>query len=181
MGGYGALTLGLRHPDMFVSIGSTSGALGYARSAGRRMRGEAPPQRPAARELTPEEQAARETRRRAPDARIGIDGFSSQVERTPAGRAFVTPEQADGYDPFQLIHTVPRDRLPHIYLDCGMEDGLVRVAREFAQVLVANDIPFDFMQMPGAHNAAYWTQSIGHFVPIQHEVMRRALGERPSR
>ena len=27
MGGYGAITLGLRHPEMFISIGSTSGAL----------------------------------------------------------------------------------------------------------------------------------------------------------
>jgi len=27
IGGYGAITLGLRHPEMFISIGSTSGAL----------------------------------------------------------------------------------------------------------------------------------------------------------
>ena len=30
MGGYGALMLGLRHPDMFCSIGSHSGALAFA-------------------------------------------------------------------------------------------------------------------------------------------------------
>jgi putative tributyrin esterase len=43
MGGYGAITLGLRHPEMFISIGSTSGALEHARQIARRMRGAAPP------------------------------------------------------------------------------------------------------------------------------------------
>jgi putative tributyrin esterase len=33
MGGYGAMTLGLRHPDMFAAIASMSGALATARSA----------------------------------------------------------------------------------------------------------------------------------------------------
>ena len=80
-----------------------------------------------------------------------------------------------------LIHQVPRDRLPRIYLDSGTEDGLVGVAREFALFPLDDDIPFDFMQMPGGHNGTYWTQSIGHIMSIQYEVMRRALGERPSR
>ena len=31
MGGFGAITLGLRNPEMFISIGSTSGALEHAR------------------------------------------------------------------------------------------------------------------------------------------------------
>ena len=188
MGGYGGLTLGLRHADQFVSIGSTSGALSYARSAARRMRGEIQPRagRPT-QQLTPEQQAARESsraRREAsrmrPNPSIGIDGFSSQAERSPTGRAFLTPESADAYDPFELILDVPRDELPHIYLDSGTEDNLINVAREFAQVLFEHDIPFDFMQMPGGHNGAYWVQSLGHIVSIQYEVIRRALGERPA-
>ena len=130
---------------------------------------------------TPEEQAARDEARRRPNPRIGIEGFSSQVERTPEGQPFVTAEDADAYDPFVLIHQVPSEQIPHIYLDSGTEDRLIQVAREFAQVLFENDIPFDFMQMPGAHNSTYWTQSIGHIMSIQYEVMRRALGERPVR
>ena len=188
MGGYGGLTLGLRHPELFVSIGSTSGALSYARGAARRMRGEIRP-RPSSptQELTVEQQAAREAsriRREAarirPNPSIGIDGFSSQAERSPLGRAFLTPENADAYDPFALILNVPREELPHIYLDSGTEDNLINVAREFAQVLFEHDIPFDFMQMPGRHNGAYWVQSLGHIVSIQYEVIRRALGERPA-
>ncbi len=92
----------------------------------------------------------------------------------------MTPENADAYDPFELILNVPREELPHIYLDSGTEDNLINVAREFAQVLFEHDIPFDFMQMPGRHNGAYWVQSLGHIVSIQYEVIRRALGERPA-
>jgi len=180
MGGYGSFTLGLRNPEMFISIGSTSGAISYGRDAARRARGEMPP-RGAGRQRSPEQQAARAEQQRRPNPRIGIEGFNSQIERTPEGRAFATAEDADAFDPFVLIHQVPHDQLPHIYMDSGTEDGLIRPAREFAQVLFENDIPFDFMQMPGAHNSAYWTQSIGHIMSIQYEVMRRALGERPVR
>ena len=179
MGGFGGLTLGLRHPEIFVSIGSTSGALSYARSAAARARGETPPR--AAPERTAEEQAAREARRARVNPSIGIEGFSSQAERTPPGRAFATAEDADAYDPFKLVLQVAQEDLPHIYLDSGTEDRLIGDARAFAQVLFENDVPFDFMQMPGGHNGDYWIQSLGHIVSIQYEVMRRALGERPVR
>ena len=179
MGGYGGLTLGLRNPELFVSIGSTSGALAYARRAAAEARGEVPPR--AAPQRTAEEQAAREARQARVNPSIGIEGFSSQAQRTPAGRAFATAEGADAYDPFKLVLQVPHEDLPHIYLDSGTEDRLIGDARAFAQVLFENDVPFDFMQMPGRHNGAYWIQSLGHIVSIQHEVMRRALGERPVR
>ena len=91
----------------------------------------------------------------------------------------MTLEDARRYDPFTLIPEVPRDRLPHIYVDCGTEDGLIDAAKAFIQILLDHDIPFDFMQMPGGHNPGYWTQAIGHSMSIQYEVMQRALGRRP--
>ncbi len=176
MGGYGGLTLGLRHPDLFVSIGSHSGALEYARGNMAEISGGAPRRD---RQRSPQEEAERNARRRRPNPEIGLAGFSSQEERTPLGDAFVTVEQAQRYDPFTLINEVPRDQLPHIYVDCGTEDGLIDAAKAFVQVLLDNDIPFDFMQMPGGHNPGYWTQAIGHSMSIQYEVMQRALGRRP--
>jgi S-formylglutathione hydrolase FrmB len=173
MGGFGAVTMGLRNPEMFISIGSTSGALEYGRQAAARMRGEMPPRAP--RQLTPQQEA----RRRQPNPLIGIDGFSSQVERTPSGTMFETPEQADAYDPFTLIKQVPREDLPHIYLDCGTEDRLIVGARKLAAYMMEEDVPFDYMQMPGRHNAAYWIEAIGRIMGVQYEVMQRALGQRP--
>ena len=170
MGGYGSLTLGLRHPELFISIGSTSGALEHARQAADRLRG-VPPRQPAS--------AVDEEARRRPNPVINIAGFSSQEERTPKGQEFAKPEDADAYDPFKLIQQVSKERLPHIYLDCGTEDRLIAGARALAQILFEKNIPFEYMQMPGAHNSAYWIQSIGHLMAAQYEVMQRALGQRP--
>ena len=178
MGGYGAITMGLRNPDLFVSIGSTSGALEYAHQRARRIRGLDPAPEP--RRRPPEEQAEFDARQRRPNPLIGIDGFSSQVERTPQGRPFVTAEHADAYDPFVLIDTLSPDEVPHIYLDCGTEDRLIVGAERLAAILLEKDIPFNYMQLPGAHNATYWIQSIGHIMSVQYEVMQRALGQRPT-
>ena len=111
---------------------------------------------------------------------IGIDGFSSQEERSPQGQEFVTAEDADAYDPFTIVAGLSNEQLPHIYLDCGTEDRLISGARELAGILMERDIPFDYMQMGGAHNAAYWIQAIGRIMGVQYEVMQRALGQRPS-
>lgn len=177
MGGYGSITLGMRNPELFISIGSTSGALEYSRQIARRIRGEAPPSEQ--RNLTPAELAAREERRQRVNPRILIEGFNSQALRTPLGQPFVTAEEADAYDPFKLIDTLPADQLPHIYLDSGTEDRLIEGARELAGILIERDIPFDYMQMSGRHNANYWIQSIGRIMAVQYEVMQRALGQRP--
>ncbi|MDO9477429.1 MAG: hypothetical protein Q7L07_12020, partial [Pseudohongiella sp.] len=61
----------------------------------------------------------------------------------------------------------------------GMEDGLITTALEFMQILLINDVPFEFMQARGRHNSEYWRRSAGHFMSIQYEVMQRALGNRP--
>lgn len=176
MGGFGAFALGLRHPEMFVSIGSTSGALSYARTAAATIG--------AGIDRTPQPRdPARQAQIDAADAFISkivaIPGFSTQDERTPKGVDFLTEEQATAYDPFSIIYNVPRSQMPHIYVDAGTEDGLINEARELAQLLMVNNVPFDYMQSRGRHNSEYWRRSIGHMMTIQHEIMHRALGHRP--
>lgn len=176
MGGFAALTLALRHPDMFASMGSTSGALSHARSAAEALRQGVdigPMQRP------PDVQARIAQADAFISRIIDIPGFSTQAQRTPAGAQFETVEQAEAYDPFELLYRVPKSRLPHIYIDAGTEDGLVAEAREFMQVLLINNVRFDYMQDRGGHNSEYWRRSIGHMMGIQFEVLQRALGNRP--
>lgn len=176
MGGFGAFSLGLRHPEMFISLGSTSGALNFARdraeaiAAGKILE-------PNAR--SPEQQEAIDRADEFISGIIDIPGFSKQDERTPQGVDFATEAQAQAYDPFQIIFSVQKSNLPHFYIDAGTEDGLVTVAREFMGVLLMNDVPFDFMQSHGKHNSEYWRRSIGHMMTVQYEVMQRALGKRP--
>jgi enterochelin esterase-like enzyme len=176
MGGFAAVSLGLRHPHMFVSVGSTSGALSYARGEAERIR-QGIPFQPRQRPADMQAQIA------AADAQISriidIPGFSTQEERTPSRAAFNTVVEAEAYDPFTIIYTVPKSQLPHFYLDAGTEDGLMAEARELLGILLLNNVAVDFMQAHGAHNSEYWRRSIGHMLTIQNEVMQRALGHRP--
>ncbi len=175
MGGYGAFTLALRHPDLFVSMASTSGALAHARNRATAIAAGAAMPRP--RSTSESEQMAQA------DAFIStiidIPGFSKQDDRHPDGIDFLTVEQAQAHDPFHIIYNVPKTRLPHIYIDSGMEDDLINTALEFMQILLINDVPFEFKQAQGRHNSEYWRRSVGHFMASQSEVMQRALGNRP--
>src|SRR5262249_42302427 len=146
MGGYGAMMLGLRHPEMFCTIGSHSGALAFAeRSAESVVKGEQPEflRRPWSDEVNP---------------KIKIDGFNSPRERTPQGRIFTTQEQCDAHDPFKLVLQVERDRLPYIYVDCGTDDGLITSNQRFCQLLMKHNIPFTYGQSRGGHLPPYWAR-----------------------
>lgn len=162
MGGYGGLMLGLRHPEMFGSIGSHSGALSFAKGFGDRLRSgnNTPPK-------------ARREPSKEPNPAIGIEGFSSQAERTPKGKLFTKPEEADAYDPFHLVLEVPKEKLPHIYIDCGTDDRLVGSARDFVKLLQEHNIPFTYAESPGGHNPAYWTREVAHSMAVQNEILRR--------
>ena len=164
MGGYGGITLGLRHPELFCAIGSHSGALSWAQQARQAL------------------QAGREpfvtwtNRQDNPGAGgLNIKGFSTQAERTPQGKIFLKPEDADAYDPFKLVLQIPADKLPHIYLDCGTEDGLIKSALEFTQLLTDNKIPFTYAQSPGGHAPTYWLREVELSMSVQYAVIRRHL------
>jgi putative tributyrin esterase len=168
MGGYGGLMLGLRHPDMFCSIGSHSGALQFARSGATRLRsGQTPPQRKNQPSDTPN-----------PD--IATEGFRSQAERTPKGKLFVKAEDADAIDPFKLVLSVPKEKLPHIYVDCGTEDGLLTPNREFVKILSDNKIPYVYGESPGGHNGPYWAREIHTSMAVQYAVLKRNLAKKPE-
>ena len=110
---------------------------------------------------------------------IGIPGFSSQVERSPKGKAFATAEDCAAYDPFQLVLTVPKEKLPHIYLDCGTEDRLIASNLEFVKLLTEHKIPFTFAESGGGHTAPYWAREVGHSMAVQYAIIRRNLAAGP--
>jgi putative tributyrin esterase len=165
MGGYGGLVLGLKHPELFCSIGSHSGAVAIAKQAGERLK---EGQGPALRKRTLSDK---------PDPRIGVEGFSSQVERSPKGQMFATAEDAAANDPFQLVLKVPRDKLPHIYVDCGTEDRLIEGSRAFVKLLMDHKIPFTYAESGGGHTAPYWAREVGHSMAVQYTVIQRNLAE----
>jgi len=166
MGGFGGLSLGLTHPDLFCSIGSHSGGLSAAKDAAAAIR------------------KGEDTRNmnmpffmndttRYLD--IDIPGFSTFAERTPKGKPFVTVEDAEKVDPFKLVLEVPKEKLPHIYLDCGDEDFLIGSTREFMTLLVENNIPFHFGQSHGTHEEDYWGREVSVSMAVQYAVMLRHI------
>ncbi len=164
MGGYGAIMLGLKHPELFCSIGSHSGVIGYSRSQKERLiKGEKP-------WVMWEEKISEK-----PDPNIGIEGFSSQAERSLKGQIFLTEENCDTYDSFKLVLQIPKDKLPHIYIDCGTEDGLITGARNFIRVLEENNIPFTYAQSKGGHNGEYWSREVGLSMAVQYHIIQRQL------
>ena len=104
MGGFGGLMLGLRHADMFCSIGSHSGAIAIAKKAEERFKG--------AKETPKKAAKAPST---AIDPKIGVEGFSSQADRTPKGQMFTTAEQCAGLRPLPVGAEDPaRQAAPHL-------------------------------------------------------------------
>ena len=161
MGGYGAMTIGLRHPDLFASVGSHSGAIGIAHAAAKTIR-------------DGKKQPVRREGADIPNLTIGLPDFDSQKERTPKGEAFVTAEDADEHDPFVLVTKVPTDKLPHLYIDCGTDDFLYDSNREFVRLLLDNKVPFTWAETPGGHTPAYWIREINLSMAAQYQVLKRA-------
>jgi enterochelin esterase-like enzyme len=81
----------------------------------------------------------------------------------------------EAYDPFEIVLKIPRDKLPHIYIDCGTEDGLIKGSRELAKLLMDNNIPFTYAESGGAHNSQYWSREVSHSMAVQYAMIQRQL------
>ena len=82
---------------------------------------------------------------------------------------------AAGVPARKLVLGVPRGELPHIYVDCGTEDGLLASSRDFVKVLMDHKIPFTYAESAGGHNGAYWSREVGLSMAVQYQILRRAL------
>jgi len=164
MGGYGSIMLGLKHPDLFLSIASHGGAVAQAQLSAKSIRESGgPAYQPGA--------APRTTAVGAPP-----DDFHATGERTPRGTMWATAEDCDACDPFKLVVGIPRDKLPHIYLDCGSDDRqYIWASQDFAKLLMEKRISFVYAESPGGHDAGYWRRAVLRSMPIQYEILRHAL------
>ena len=166
MGGFGAISLGLSHPDLFCSIASHSGALAmFERVRQRLEKGED----------TGDMSQSRLMKDQTRYLDIDIDEFSTFKERTPVGRQFLTIEDVDKVDPFKLVLKLPKDKLPHIYLDCGYGDFLLKHSQDFVALLMENKIPFQFGQSAGTHEEDYWGREVSISMAVQYAIMLRHI------
>lgn len=132
MGGYGALRIGLGHPDRFCSVNSHSGAVGWGAHDLR----EAGNINPVLRDRGPE--FIRELR--------GIFGDD--------------PRGSD-HDPSALaLRALAAGNMPRVLLDCGTEDFLLPDNRALHSRWESEKIPHIYREFPGAHNWDYWDEHV---------------------
>lgn len=76
--------------------------------------------------------------------------------------AFGPPESAvrRENDIYRLAAEADASMVPHLYIDCGLDDPWMGVNREFKQVLTDRGIPHDFHELAGNHNWRYWDRQI---------------------
>ena len=100
-----------------------------------------------------------------------------------------TPEQKERYikalgsfDPtnevfvknsvINMIETIKKNALPLI-IDCGVDDFLLDVNREFHNRLVYNNIPHDYTERPGAHTWDYWENALPYHMVFFQKVLKK--------
>ncbi len=135
MGGYGAMFLGLKHPDLFAAIGAFSGALDVAHNG-----------------LPPDTLNANEKERKQKAeimSHFGAPGSPTAKER----------------DPFEILSKVLRERMPALYIAEGGEDFLIKGNREFVAELARLKIPYEYREVsPREHTWDFWDEQIRIFL-----------------
>lgn len=140
MGGYGAISIAVRYPDVFTAAASHSGVLspmyvgGHPFAAPARYAGEVEDARTAA----------------GPYFSRYLTYWGTSVERWR------------GADPAQMVAAAKRrgQRLPALFFDCGREDGFVDQNRAFDAELTRLGVPHRYAEWPGAHTWRYWSDHL---------------------
>lgn len=157
MGGYGAVTLALRYPDVFSSAASHSGVLAPA------LLGPRPFREPARWAQTPAEL------REAAGARYGW--FAHIFGRDTIGWYARDPSRLVG----RLVSA--GTPVPELFVDVGVSDVFVDQNRAFAATLRGFGLSYVYTEHPGGHDWTYWRT---HLPESLHWLLLRIAGPPPD-
>jgi S-formylglutathione hydrolase FrmB len=139
MGGYGSLKFGLKYPALFAFAGSLSGALGAAAWL--------------------------------PDEKM-LAFVRPSIARVYGPATEPDNETRKANDIFRLVRELTPEQLkslPFLYLDCGTEDFLIDINREFSALLIQQKVPHEFRQRPGGHTWPYWDRQVQEILKLAAE------------
>jgi putative tributyrin esterase len=161
MGGYGAVVIGLRNPEMFCSVASHSGALSYGRQLRKKI----------------ENNEAVSPVGPRPNWMVDFDipGFGTYLERFPKGQIVTSVEEADLLDPFKLVVSLDENKRPDLYIGCGRSDFLFDSFKAFSEHLRENDITHTYRVSDGGHTHEYWGREVRYSMAHQYQVILRSL------
>jgi S-formylglutathione hydrolase FrmB len=157
MGGYGALTIGLKNPHLFGFVFSSAGAIDFCQYI--------------------KEEFVKDTLDwNSPvlwsedKKTVNSSHFSTWKERTPQGLVFKTPADADAFDPYSLLENTDSTLLPFIHIDCGNKDYHLKAAMRFTDALKKKTNKYSLLIMPGNHDVPYWEQAVKYtFLNMQEQ------------
>ena len=141
MGGYGAITLALTHPDVFAAAASHSGVLSPTYAGPHPLAG-------------------------PPRYAVSMDSLRPMWAWAWAtiGRAFGSDTASwSARDPARLARRLRAagGPFPALFVDGGTEDALTDESRVFHAELGALGVPHQYAEWPGAHNWRYWRAHVG--------------------
>jgi S-formylglutathione hydrolase FrmB len=133
MGGYGALSLGLRHPDEYAAIASHSAVATLLYEGPQPF---APGQARVAQDL---------------DKAMGL------ARARPWIKMLFGPDIATwrAHDPAVLVQALPAHP-PALYLDAGIQDPLTDTTRFVDELLTARKVDHTVFYGPGKHDYTFW-------------------------
>lgn len=145
MGGYGAITIALRYPDVFGAAASHSGVLSPMYVGPKPF-------------VAPAKYAANVEELRTLSGTFWPRYqlmWGSDIERWRAA------------DPARMAESLRRrgGRMPAIYIDVGSEDGLVDQNRALHDELTRLDVAHTYHEWAGAHTWRYWSTHVRESLP----------------
>jgi len=63
-----------------------------------------------------------------------------------------------------MVAAIPRDKLPRIYMDVGVDDGWRQYTFQLETVLTEEKIPHEWFQFQGTHDEDYWSKHIADYL-----------------
>jgi putative tributyrin esterase len=102
----------------------------------------------------------------ARDATFGGAQLGKEFERLQQIFGPEGSETRRANDVYALAAAIPRAQAPYLYLDCGIEDGLLDSNRELAATLKKAGLTYEYHEYPGAHTWDYWDARIKEILPL---------------
>ena len=88
-----------------------------------------------------------------------------------AKRIYGTEKACVENDPFALAEKLDPAKAPAIWLDCGVEDGLLRDNQAMHAHLKKLKIKHTYNEFPGSHSWEYWDQHVQEAIEFHRKVL----------
>ena len=100
----------------------------------------------------------------APFASARADGPDAGASRLIFGAPGSDERRAR--DPLTLVTQFVPETAPYFYVACGLDDSLLGASREFVRLLVTQNLPHRYVEVPGGHTWNVWDEQLKAFFDV---------------